>query len=374
MSRIRTIKPEFFRHEGLQDIEVANPGSYVMLVFAGLWLVADREGRFEWRPRRLKLDVLPFLDFDMERTLNILDDSGLVLKYEHSGETYGAIMSWDRHQIVGRDEPPSEIPAPDGSITTYFRPLNQTQRFKVYERDKWTCAYCERDMKNDRRAACLDHVIPYSKGGTNRDKNLVTSCKRCNAEKNDRTPTEAGFKWPDGLGEYHDKETNEVRQYSVNTPLTGGAAVPDKEGEGEREQEVEREQERVGDLEKTQKTPQEQEKKLVKRATQLPADFVPNETGVAYADSRRIHLPSELESFRNWHAAKGSTMKDWQAAWRTWCDKAVEFGRAGNKQQGGSNGKNGSSRADRISATIAELTGANRHPAPAIDGIAERVD
>jgi len=42
--------------------------------------------------------------------------------------------------------------------------------------------------------------------------------------------------------------------------------------------------------------------------------------------------------------------------------------------KGNGNGKNGSSRADRVSATIAELTGANRHPAPAIDGIAERVD
>jgi hypothetical protein len=44
------------------------------------------------------------------------------------------------------------------------------------------------------------------------------------------------------------------------------------------------------------------------------------------------------------------------------------------QKAGGSNGKNGSSRADRISATIAELTGANRHPAAAIDGVATRVD
>lgn len=70
------------------------------------------------------------------------------------------------------------------------------------------------------------------------------------------------------------------------------------------------------------------EKKQAKRASQLPADFFPNETGVAYAEQRGIGLAIELESFRNWHHAKGSTMKDWQAAWRTWCDKAVQFGRA----------------------------------------------
>jgi hypothetical protein len=62
---------------------------------------------------------------------------------------------------------------------------------------------------------------------------------------------------------------------------------------------------------------------------QLPTDFYPNETGVAYAEQRKVSTAVEMESFRNWHAAKGSTMKDWQAAWRTWCDKAVEFARAG---------------------------------------------
>jgi hypothetical protein len=69
--------------------------------------------------------------------------------------------------------------------------------------------------------------------------------------------------------------------------------------------------------------------KPTKRAYQLPADFYPNETGVSYAEQRRVSLAVELESFRNHHRAKGSTFKDWQAAWRTWCDKAVEFGRAG---------------------------------------------
>ncbi len=69
--------------------------------------------------------------------------------------------------------------------------------------------------------------------------------------------------------------------------------------------------------------------KPAKRATQLPADFYPNETGVTYAEQRRVSMAAELEKFRNHHAAKGTTFKDWQAAWRTWCDKAVEFGRAG---------------------------------------------
>lgn len=61
-----------------------------------------------------------------------------------------------------------------------------------------------------------------------------------------------------------------------------------------------------------------------KRATSLPDDFEPDEIGVQLA--RELGLKhSELEKFRDHHRAKGSTMKDWQAAWRTWCRKATSF-------------------------------------------------
>lgn len=233
MARIRTVKPDFFRHEALQDLEAANPGACPMLVFMGLWCTADREGRFEWRPRRIKLDVLPFLDFDLEATLSLLVEGGFLSRYQHQGEWYGQVCAWDRHQIPGRDEPPSEIPAEDGAITPYFRPLSQTQRLRVYERDGWRCLYCERDLSADRRAACLDHVIPYSKNGTNREANLATACKRCNAKKADRDPQQAGMSWPQGLGERVDDALGVVRQQGldepINDPSTGGPAVPDKE-------------------------------------------------------------------------------------------------------------------------------------------------
>jgi hypothetical protein len=60
MARIRTVKPDFFRHEALQDLELANPGMYPMMVFQALWGHCDSKGRFEWKPRMLKLDILRF--------------------------------------------------------------------------------------------------------------------------------------------------------------------------------------------------------------------------------------------------------------------------------------------------------------------------
>lgn len=243
MARIRTIKPEFFRHEALQDLESDNHEKYPMLVFVGIWCLADREGRFLWRPRLIKLDVLPFLEFNMEETLNLLVAAGFIRHYSVEGIEYGAITNWDRHQIVGRDEPPSEIPTQDGAITLYFRPLTQTERFKVYERDGWTCLYCGENLRNKKRALCLDHVIPYSIGGSNRAVNLATCCKKCNAVKANKTPDEAGFCWPEGLGE---AVKNNDNRPPVNGTSTGGQVasdppllVVDKEREGEREGERE---------------------------------------------------------------------------------------------------------------------------------------
>lgn len=71
MARIRTIKPEFFRHAGLFDLE-QETGLPLRVAFAGLWTAADREGRFAWKPRELKLDCLPFDLVDFSRVLDAL--------------------------------------------------------------------------------------------------------------------------------------------------------------------------------------------------------------------------------------------------------------------------------------------------------------
>ena len=83
MPRIRTIKPEFFRDEILQDLERTHPEHRPMLVFAALWGHCDKQGVFEWKPRQLALDILPFLWPDtsgthLGHTLDCLRASGRV--------------------------------------------------------------------------------------------------------------------------------------------------------------------------------------------------------------------------------------------------------------------------------------------------------
>lgn len=122
MARIRTVKPSFFRHEALQDLEAANPGKYPMLVFAGIWGHCDKAGRFEWKPRSLKLDILPFLQFDMAETLAILDRAGLIQHYSVDGKEYGFVPTFEEHQrISGKEAQAGEqFPAPSGSNGDLF--------------------------------------------------------------------------------------------------------------------------------------------------------------------------------------------------------------------------------------------------------------
>jgi hypothetical protein len=110
MGRIRTVKPELLIHEKLQDLEVCMKLP-VIVVFIGLLTQADREGRFRWKPRVLKLAILPFMSFDMETAMNGLHYAGFVLKYEIDGEVYGSIPTFSEHQFVNAHEKQSDLPA-----------------------------------------------------------------------------------------------------------------------------------------------------------------------------------------------------------------------------------------------------------------------
>ncbi len=70
----------------------------------------------------------------------------------------------------------------------YVPPLNNQTLFK---RDTHVCLYCGEGF--DRRDLSRDHVTPISHGGEDVWSNVVTACKRCNNQKADCTPEQAGM-------------------------------------------------------------------------------------------------------------------------------------------------------------------------------------
>lgn len=108
--RIRTIKPEFFKHDGLASLP-----PLTRLLFIGLWGMADCRGRLGDRPSRIKVEVLPYeQDYDIETGLSELANGGFVLRYEVDGQRVLQISNFSKHQrLSGRElEDESDLPAP----------------------------------------------------------------------------------------------------------------------------------------------------------------------------------------------------------------------------------------------------------------------
>lgn len=116
MARIRTIKPEFYRHHELYSAEVEY-GLPLRIAFSGLWLCSDKEGRFKWQPKQLKLDVLPYDELDFLNVLVALVDTGFIEYYEVDGKEYGLIPTFKEHQRITGTEATNEskIPCPPSS-------------------------------------------------------------------------------------------------------------------------------------------------------------------------------------------------------------------------------------------------------------------
>lgn len=110
-TRIRTVKPEFFRHEELYRLEKVT-GMPMRIAFEGLWVCADKAGRFKWEPNQLKLDIMPWDEVDFAVVLEKLREAGFIVRYEIGNKQYGFIPTWREHQLINKKEAESRLPAP----------------------------------------------------------------------------------------------------------------------------------------------------------------------------------------------------------------------------------------------------------------------
>jgi hypothetical protein len=108
MARARNIKPAFFTNEELVELPFST-----RLLFIGLWTIADRAGRLEDRPKRIKIELFPCDDINVDEALNDLMARGFVIRYTAAGQRYIQIVNFERHQNPHRDERQSSIPPPD---------------------------------------------------------------------------------------------------------------------------------------------------------------------------------------------------------------------------------------------------------------------
>jgi len=107
--RARSLKPGFFKNEYLAEL-----GPYAQLLFEGLWCLADREGKLEDRPKRIKAEVFPYYDPepDVETLLCKLQEAGFISRYSVNGFKLIKVLNFTKHQSPHSTEKPSIYPDP----------------------------------------------------------------------------------------------------------------------------------------------------------------------------------------------------------------------------------------------------------------------
>lgn len=107
MARIRYLKMGFFENE---DLALLSP--HHRLTFQGLWLLADKAGRLEDRPKRIHAKLFPYEPgLDLEHYLHDLAATGFIARYTIGDLRLIQVLNFLEHQRPRHDEPASILPA-----------------------------------------------------------------------------------------------------------------------------------------------------------------------------------------------------------------------------------------------------------------------
>ncbi|MFM0013714.1 hypothetical protein [Paraburkholderia sediminicola] len=122
MSRSRNIKPGFYANEDLAECSI-----WARFIFPGLWMMADRGGRLEYRPKKIKGELLRFDSVDVEPLLDDLAAHGFIVIYTAGSRQYIEIPTFSRHQNPHYKEAGSVIPSSSSAAKPEADPSNNGQ-------------------------------------------------------------------------------------------------------------------------------------------------------------------------------------------------------------------------------------------------------
>lgn len=106
MARARNLKPSLFKNELLG---VADP--LLTILFESLWCLADRAGRLEDRPLRIKAETFPYREgIDVNVLLTELARLGFICRYKVGETGIIQIINFEKHQNPHKTEKNSELP------------------------------------------------------------------------------------------------------------------------------------------------------------------------------------------------------------------------------------------------------------------------
>lgn len=330
MSRIRTVKPEFW-----EDETVGTLSREARLLFLATLNLADDEGLLRWNAEFLKASAFIY-DSDITGIMVSgymaeLVSSELIFPYVAGRvrQDLAWIVMFRRHQKINKPQP-GKLPPPN---------IQNLDVKSIYaKRDRWSCHLCHKTIPNpsthDNRALMLslDHILPQIQGGTDYPSNLACAHSGCNSARGERPI--ADFKEPFSL-----KAMNDSGNDSGNSSRTGSPT----EGKGR-----EREGNRKGNggssatdgevISTIKLEPPKPSALRAARASRIPEDFIPQEDHYLLAKELGLNCEMEFQKFRDhFLGAPGQRglKLDWDATLRNWLRTSFDRGGSNGQQQVG---------------------------------------
>ncbi len=146
--RSRNLKPGFFDDEDLH----LKLGPHHAILFAGLWCIADKQGKCEDRPIRIKANVMPYYDVDVDKMLTDLETQKFIKRYSLNGTNYLKVLKFEKHQHPHHTEKDSLLPDPPSTkkhtrlttvkdtLTNGYAPSDSLNTDSLYSFEEfWRC-------------------------------------------------------------------------------------------------------------------------------------------------------------------------------------------------------------------------------------------
>lgn len=183
MARIRTIKPEFFLDEDVSDLH-----PLTRLLFIGLWCLSDKAGRLEDRPQRIKVQIIPYDDFNIDDALDDLHSKNFIIRYAVDDKKLIQIRSFEKHQrITGKEAQ---------TISLYPEP---------------TCEAPEKHPRNNRET-------PEKHPGAQERKGKERNIKELSLNPNPPVDNSAPPTTEPALSEHHEQEEPDISFHDFDPP------------------------------------------------------------------------------------------------------------------------------------------------------------
>ena len=136
MARARNIKPSLFKNELLGTMD-----PLITVLFISLWTLADKQGRLEDRPLRVRAETFPYREnIDINGYLTELERTGFIQRYSVSGQAIIQVVNFSKHQSPHNTEKDSVLPSfPEGDhgvkVITVISPLDTVDLTKAKRPD-----------------------------------------------------------------------------------------------------------------------------------------------------------------------------------------------------------------------------------------------